>query len=231
MNFVTDFVRHRASFLIVMLLSGVTTVHAEAPYLDPADDEKNLGPPQNSLFWTPVQQVAGYRNMEKVFPTRKINASGSPYPLPYEKVGLSDVLIRHEDTVLTTDEYFTRQNVAGLLVIKNGNIVYERYGLGNTENSKWVSYSVAKSVVSMLVGAAINDGYIKSVDEKITDYLPRLKGSSYDQATIGNVLQMSSGVQWNEDYADPDSDVNSAVWETVGLYEYLRNKPRDSQPG
>ena len=67
-----------------------------------------------------------------------------------------------------------RQSVAGLLVIKNGRIVYERYGLGNDENSRWVSYSVAKSVTSMLIGAAVKDGYIASVDDPVTDYLPRL---------------------------------------------------------
>jgi CubicO group peptidase (beta-lactamase class C family) len=116
-------------------------------------------------------------------------------------------------------------------VIKNGTIVYERYGLGNSEDSLWISFSVAKSVVSMLVGAAIEDGYIASVEEKVTDYLPRLKGSSYEQATIRNILQMASGVQWNEDYADPESDVNSAAWGTLPLYEYLRHKPVDTEPG
>jgi len=216
---------------MIALLGGIPTVYAEAPYLDPADDEKNLGTQLNSLFWTPLQQVAGYRNMEKIFPTRIIRAGDSTYPLPYDKVDLSNVLVQYEDTSLTTDEYFKQQSVAGLLVIKDGNIVYERYGLGNTENSRWVSYSVAKSVVSMLVGAAIRDGYIRDADEKVTDYLPRLKGSSYDQSTIRNVLQMSSGVSWNEDYADPKSDVNSAAWDTLGLYEYLRHMPRDSQPG
>jgi len=231
MKFETGIARHRVSILVVLLLSSVTTVHADAPYIDPASDDDHLGSPGNSLFWTAEQQVAGYRNMAKIFPTRRIDVDDSSYPLPYAKVDLGGVQIQHENGVLTTDEYFRKQNVAGLLVIKDGKIVYERYGLGNTEDSKWVSYSVAKSVVSMLVGAAISDGYIESVDEKVTDYLPRLKGSSYDQATIGNVLQMSSGVQWNEDYADPNSDVNSATWETVGLYEYLRNKPRSAEPG
>jgi len=85
--------------------------------------------------------------------------------------------------------------------------------------------------VSMLFGAAIQDGYIKSVDEKVTDYLPRLKNSVYDQSSIKNLLQMASGVAWNEDYADPDADVNQADWNTLALYEFLRNKPRDAAPG
>lgn len=140
--------------------------------------------------------------------------------------------LRYDGGVMTVNEYFEKQSVAGLLVIKNGKIVYERYGLGNTESSVWGSYSVAKSVTSMLVGAAIRDGYIASVDEKVTDYLPRLKGSSYEQSTIRDILHMSSGVQWDEDYADPESDINSTGWwSTLGSYEYLANMPRDSSPG
>jgi len=204
---------------------------AEAPTIDPADDFRHLGQIDGLLFWTPEQQVAGYRNFDKIFSTRKISAGESPYELPRQIRDLGGVQIRYQDHELTTNEYFLQQNVAGLLVIKNGKIVYERYGLGNSEDSLWVSWSIAKSVSSLLVGAAIGEGYIKSVDEKVTDYLPRLKGSSYDQATIRNILQMSSGVQWNEDYADPESDVNSAAWNTLALYEYLRNKPRDSEPG
>jgi CubicO group peptidase (beta-lactamase class C family) len=83
----------------------------------------------------------------------------------------------------------------------------------------------------MLVGAAIEDGYIKSVDEKVTDYLPRLQGSSYAAATIRNIMQMSSGVLWNEDYADPQSDVATVDWNTLRLFETLGSKPRAAEPG
>lgn len=217
----------------LLLLNNNQTAHADAPTIDPADDIKYLESAKKSpiLFWSPEQQVAGYRNNDKLTPTRKVTASKSPLLLPVEKVDLDNIKIRYDNKVLTTDEYFTRQNVAGLLVIKNGKIVYERYGLGNSKDSLWISFSVSKSVTSMLIGAAIQDGYIKSVDEKVTDYLPRLKGSSYDQATIRNILQMSSGVQWNEDYADRNSDVSTADWATLKLYEYLRGKPRNSKPG
>jgi CubicO group peptidase (beta-lactamase class C family) len=83
----------------------------------------------------------------------------------------------------------------------------------------------------MLVGAAIQDGYIKSVDEKVSDYLPRLKNSSYDDVSIRNLMQMSSGVEWNEDYADPESDINTIRWDTLSIYEQLRNKPRFAAAG
>ena len=204
---------------------------AEAPFLDPAEDTKHFGPPENILFWTPEQQVAGYRNMAKISYTRLIKAGENVLELPEEMVDLGPVMVRTEDAEMTVDDYFVRQNVAGLLVLKDGKIAYERYGLGNDQNSRWISFSVAKSVVSMMVGVAIRDGYIESVDEMATNYLPRLKGSSYDQSTIRSILQMSSGVAWNEDYADPQSDVNSASWSTLALYEYLRHKPREAPPG
>lgn len=204
---------------------------ADAPHINPADDDKYLGSPDNVLFWKPEQQVAGYRNSDKLFLTRPIKTGKSVYALPYASLDLGDVEIELDQASMTVDEYFTRKNVAGLLVIRDGKILYERYGLGNDENSRWISYSVAKSVVSMLIGAAIQDGYIASADEKVTQYLPRLKGSSYDQASIANLLQMASGVQWDEDYADPESDIATAPWGTMELYEFLRNKPRASRPG
>jgi CubicO group peptidase (beta-lactamase class C family) len=222
----------RVAFLSTIVFFVVAPAAlAQAPYIDPVDDEKHLGPVADILFWTPEQQVSGYRNSEKLNSTRKVEAGGTALLLPYAKVDLNDVNIQVGDTEMTVDEYFAKQSVAGLLVIKDGKVLYERYGLGNTEASKWISFSVSKSVVSMLIGAAIKDGYINSVDDKVTDYLPNLKGSSYDQSSIRNVLQMASGVQWNEDYADPESDVATASWNTLDLYEFLRHKPRESEPG
>ncbi len=215
----------------LLVLSGLAFVYAKAPTIDSADDAKHLGPPENFLFWTPEQQVASYRNINMIFPTRAVATGRKTLELPEQLRSLGGVEIQVEGRNLTVDDYFLEQNVAGLLVIKDGKTFYERYGLGNTEDSLWVAFSVAKSVTSMLIGAAIQDGYINSVDEKVTDYLPRLKNSAYDQSTIRNVLQMSSGVEWNEDYADPKSDVNTATWDTLSLYEYLRNRPRETVPG
>ena len=217
--------------LLVSLAVAAGSLEAQAPFVEPEDDPNHFGPPDKILFWTPEQQLAGYRNMDRIFPTRAIVADGTTLVLPETLVDLGDVAIRTEHSSMTVNEYFLRQNVAGLLVIRDGKIAYERYGLGNTRDSRWISFSVTKSIVSMLVGAAIRDGYIDSVDEMVSDYLPRLKGSPYDQSTIRNILQMSSGVEWNEDYADPASDVNSASWQTVALYDYLGQKQRASPPG
>ena len=84
----------------------------------------------------------------------------------------------------------------------------------------------------MLVGAAIRDGFIQSVDEKVTDYLPRLKGSAYDQTRIRDVLQMASGVAWDETYGDSNSDVGSyPSQDVVRMFEYLGAKEQVAEPG
>jgi CubicO group peptidase (beta-lactamase class C family) len=196
-----------------------------------AGDKDNFGKAEDQLFWTFEQKVAGYRNMEKISLARHVPTGDILYPLPRNETNLGGVTFTFADEQWTVDDYVQRQKVAGLIVVKDRSIVYERYELGNTETSRWLSYSVAKSVTSLLVGAALHDGYIESVDEKVTDYLPRLKNSSYDQSSIRNILQMASGVTWNEDYADPASDINMATWNTLELYEYLGNLPRSSPPG
>jgi len=226
----------RKIVILALLLEFIGVAAADAPTIDPADDSKHFGSPEEILFWTPDQQVAGYRNISKFLPTRTIKPGKSVYPLPVELAGLDDLRFAFDGKQLTIDDYLADQSVAGLLVIKNGKIVFERYRLGNTKETVWMSYSVSKSVTSMLVGAAIKDGYIKSVDEKVTDYLPRLKGSVYAQSSIRDLMQMSSGVRWNEDYTDRQSDLNKlnsslTGWYTVNLYEYLRHLPRDAEPG
>lgn len=216
---------------LALVLSTAVISQAKAPFINPVDDAVNLGAPDELLFWPPEQQISSYRNIDKIFPTREILKSDYTLELPYKPQELGQTEFLEGDTSWSVDEYFEKQNVAGLLVIKDGNIVFERYGLGNTKNSRWISWSVAKSVTSMLIGAAIKDGYIKSVDDKVTDYLPLLKDSAYDQSTIRNLLQMASGVEWDETYADKSSDINTAPFDTLGLYEYLRDKPRAGEPG
>jgi CubicO group peptidase (beta-lactamase class C family) len=215
-----------------LLQAGSSVVWADNHGLNSELDIQNLPPPDSSpLFWQGDQQVAGFRNSKLLGPTRKIQAGGKVLDLPLAEVDLGDVTFSAEGITMSVEEYLTKQRVGGLLVVKDGKILYERYGLGNTPETRWISFSVSKSVVAMLYGAAIKDGYIKSVDEKVTDYLPRLKGSVYDQSSIRNLLQMASGVVWNEDYADPKSDVAQAPYATLALYDYLAEKLRDAKPG
>ena len=225
----TRFLKFAIIFIVLSLAAHTAT--ARAPYIDPAEDSKHFGDPEKVLFWTPEQQVAGYRNVHQMWPTRRVAAGPDSREMPVKLRDFDSIPISSESPSMTVDEYFVEQSVAGLLVLHDGNIVYERYGLGNKQDSVWLSFSVAKSVTSMLVGAAIRDGYIESVDEKVTDYLPRLKGSAYDEVSLKDLLQMSSGVAWNEDYADPDSDINQVDWSTLGLYEYMSGKTRAHEVG
>jgi CubicO group peptidase (beta-lactamase class C family) len=103
-------------------------------------------------------------------------------------------------------DYLSLNRVSGLLILKDGKIAFERYELGNNEATRWMSMSVVKSIASTLVGVAIQDGYIKSIDDPVTKYLPTLAGSAYEGVTIRNLLQMASGVKWDETYTNPASD-------------------------
>jgi CubicO group peptidase (beta-lactamase class C family) len=113
----------------------------------------------------------------------------------------------------------------------------ERYGLGRTQNDRWTSFSVGKSVTSTLIGAAIRDGYIKSLASPVTDYLPELNGSAYDGVTIGDLITMRSGVKWNENYSDPKSDVNQFGFRAVEksgedpVEAYMAKLPRAHKSG
>ena len=86
--------------------------------------------------------------------------------------------------------------VVGLIIIRNDSILYEQYREGIGPVTRWINFSVAKSVTSLLYGAALQDGYIKSLDDKVTHYIPDLKGSVYDSVSLRDLLQMSSGVAW-----------------------------------
>jgi CubicO group peptidase (beta-lactamase class C family) len=126
--------------------------------------------------------------------------------------------------------------VSGVLVLKDGKIVLEKYGLGRKPTDRWTSFSVAKSLTSTLVGAAIQDGKIKSINDPVTAYIPELKGSAYEGVTVRQMLMMSSGVKWNEDYTDPNSDVAKAGDKVTEpginpMVSYLRKLPRAHEPG
>ena len=223
--------RMRNTALAIVLASMTLHGHAGAPYVDPATDAEHFGPPTRFLFWSPEQKVAGFRNIASIFATRTIRASDEVLPLPVARRPLRRFTYRVDGAAFNLDDFMDRNHVVGLIAVKDGAIRLERYTAGNDENSLWVSFSVAKSVVSMLVGAAIADGFIASVDEPVTDYLPRLKGSAYDDTSIRDLLQMASGVAWNEDYADPASDVNNMPPNLVDLYRSLSAKERVAAAG
>jgi CubicO group peptidase (beta-lactamase class C family) len=222
--------RSRAAMLIhTVLICGIAVSSA-------AIGSEALPPPTGFLFWTPAQQRIGYRNIEKIFPTRIVKRGSNVFPLISNHSNV-DVNYRFQGSEWRTAKFMKANSVAGLLVIKHGKIVLERYGLAETSRDRWTSFSVGKSVTSTLIGAAIKDGYIKGLDSQVTDYLPRLKGTAYDGVTIRHLLTMTSGAKWNEDYSDPKSDVNQfalSAPEPDGenpIVAYMAKLPREAPPG
>ena len=130
----------------------------------------------------------------------------------------------------------TAQRTAGLVILHEGRIRLERYGLDFGPGGRWTSFSVAKSLTSTLVGAAIRDGRIRRLDDKVSDYIAGLKGSAYDDVSIEQLLTMTSGVRWNEDYSDRESDVarfnrHKAEPGVDTTVSYMRRLPREFPPG
>lgn len=215
---------------ILLILAG-----AAGGFWATADDDmkalvSSMPTDANVLFWNTAQRDAAFRAMDRIPILAKshiIESGDDVYPLP-------------KGTPITigtdVDAYMKAQRTAGLVIVQDGKIRMEKYGLGFTGNGKWTSFSVAKSFTSTLVGAAIKDGYIKSIEDKVSSYIPDLKGSAYDDVTIRQLLTMTSGVKWNEDYADPKSDValfnqHKAKDGMDVTVSYMRTLPREAPAG
>lgn len=184
------------------------------------------------LFWSQDDRRVAFKNMTKIGPTRKIASGDDPYPLGKAPMDFSRVTYLVEGQDYALSDHLEKKSLIGMIVVKDDKILMEHYAPGNDETSVWISFSVTKSVTSMLIGAAIQDGYIESVDEPVVNYLPRLRGTSYEKSTIKNVLNMASGARWNEDYADPNSDVAQAGgFNGLQLVKYLGTLQNDATPG
>jgi len=181
------------------------------------------------LMWSVKQRDAAFRAMDRLpvlAEAREVAPSDQPLPLPAGK----------PLTIPGVEAYMTSQRAAGLVIVQDGKVRFERYGLDFGPTGRWTSFSVAKSFTSTLVGAAIKDGAIRSLDDKVSQYIPDLKGSAYDDVSVAQLLTMSSGVRWNEDYEDPRSDVamfNNAEPEKGmdATVSYMRRLPRAHPPG
>ena len=157
---------------------------------------------------TPENQAATFRNQDKVWPVRVIRRGGAVRPLPAHALSLEDLTFTSGEARLTPGDFMARNRTAGLLILKNGEVALECYGMGNGPESRWTSMSTAKSITSTLVGAALHDGAIASLDDPCDLYLPQMLGSAYEGVTLRNLMRMSSGVAWREDNdANGRSDV------------------------
>lgn len=178
------------------------------------------------------RRVENFRSMHEIFPARIVPPGDDIWAFGEEPRGLPETYTfdgQQRSLATFLDDTVT----TGLLVVRGDAIAHEEYRLGGTGTSPFTSFSIAKSVVSALIGIALEEGHIRSIDDPIVDYVPALAGSAYDGVTIEDALTMSSGVAFDEDYANPLSDVNRLVL-TLGfgnLIDVLAGLDRARAPG
>ena len=175
-------------------------------------------------------------NMNKLFTTSEpIQPSSKAKPLPKSDKPFSlPSTFYFEDKDQDLNAALKHFKTDGLLIIKEGEVVYEEYFNGNSQTTRHISWSVAKSFLSSLIGIAVNDGLIDDINDPITKYLPDFKNTGYDGVTIKNILQMSSGVLFNEDYADPNSDINKfgvAIARGTSFRDFAKTLTKDKEQG
>jgi CubicO group peptidase (beta-lactamase class C family) len=189
---------------------------------------------EDFLLWPPCLQSYGFRSVDKLFATRPIRRGATPRELVR---GLAyDAPFVSGGKTLAIADLMNKNNVTGLIATAGNQVVLERYGLGLQAHERWSTMSTVKSMTAILVGAAIADGAIASLDDAVVDHLPAMRGSGYDGVTIRHLLTMSSGVRWIEDYADRGSDVNRysrSLAEKVpgGVLRLMASLPRAHPPG
>jgi CubicO group peptidase (beta-lactamase class C family) len=184
----------------------------------------------------PDIQVNTFRNIDRLFPTRTVHRGETTRILPVSDQPFREFSYSVDGQTYDLYDVLSLNRVSGILIIKDGEILFEKYLLGNDEHTRWMSMSVVKSMTATLIGAAIQDGYIASIDDPIVNYLPRFKGTAYDGVTVKNLLQMTSGVAWNETYTDPASDRRRMLEAQIGqqpgaILDLMASLPRAAEPG
>lgn len=192
----------------------------------------------NVLETTAENQPATFRNMDRLGPVRPIRRGGSVLPLPAHAAPLdASMTYAFGGATGTIADYMARRRTSGLLILKDGRIALESYGLGNDAASHWTSFSTAKSMTATLAGAALHEGAIESLDDPTERYVPALAGSAYEGVSVRNVLRMCSGVAWNEQYsATGDNDiarlgVAMAQNDPAAMMDLMRTRPRAHPQG
>lgn len=163
---------------------------------------KTIGEKMESLlFWSVDEKQRRFPHMQDLFPSIRVETGSDVYPLLNGKV----IDLKISGSSIGT--YFKENNIGGVIVLKDGKVRFEKYGTGVDENTVWTSFSVGKSITSMLLGVALKDGFIKDLDDPLAKYISELKNDDYGNVTVRQLLTMTSGIGWNEDYEDHNSDV------------------------
>jgi CubicO group peptidase (beta-lactamase class C family) len=184
----------------------------------------------------PGVEVVTFEHSDTLFPVNRVLRKGAVRPIPQASTQLKDVHFQSGGAEFDLFDYLADNRVAGLLILKDGKVVMEDYELGAGPETRWTSFSVAKSVASALVGAALQQGLISSLDDPLTRYVPQVKGGAYDRVSVRNLLQMASGVEWDETYTDPHSDRRKLLdiqleQKRGSIVAYMNARSRAGAPG
>ncbi|MGY2237080.1 serine hydrolase domain-containing protein [Pseudomonas gingeri] len=217
-----------ASISLALMLALSGTVHAES--VNRAANTRDF---VGKLF-TGVEQYSNFYRMEALFPSELVQKSSQSVEWPSGPVVELPKEYSFEGRRHLTGNLLKDTDTSALLVIKNGQIRYEQYWLTGGKQQHWTSMSVAKSFVSALYGIAVAEGTIHSIEDPASKYLQALKGSAYDGVSLKDILQMSSGVRWDEDYSNPNSDVarlGGVMASGSSLLNFVRTLKNERQPG
>jgi CubicO group peptidase (beta-lactamase class C family) len=184
----------------------------------------------------PATQLRLFRDPHWVFATRKIPRGKHVFALARASRQLTDLPVRANGTEYDLADYVSRNRVVGLLILKQGRIVLEHYEADIDASSRWISMSMAKSISTTLVGAAIQDGFIGSVEDSLTRYLPQLADGGYAGVSIRHLLQMTSGVRWDDTHTDPASERRRMLELQIAqqpdaILRFVAKQPRVAEPG
>jgi CubicO group peptidase (beta-lactamase class C family) len=220
----------RPDLVAVALVVAVAAAEAQqaAPVREPASKAAAI------LTWPAAQREQYIAALDSFFLTRTVKAGPRPHVLDRGRPLAAFAAGGQRASDL--DRFMTEQRVRGVLVLQDGRVRLERFTPPHSATTRWNSFSIAKSITSTLVGAAMKDGYIKSLDDPVTRYIRTLRGSAYDEVTVRQLLTMTSGVKWTEDYTDVNSDVARmyALAPDPGFdmtVSYVRKLPREAPAG
>ena len=167
-----------------------------------------------STYYDMPLLVGSHSHLDEVFEARLIHRA--PTPSRLFRVAEPAIAWKFEDRELTLDDYLARNPATGLLIARGNTILVERYQYGRTDRHRFTSWSMAKTVTAMLIGIALAEGRIRSVDDLAAVYVPALSGTEYGRTSLRHLLQMSSGVRFTENYSGND-DVMRLVFDTFQL--------------
>lgn len=229
----------RYAFLASLLLVPAGILAYPAPAPDPSLPKSEVPPAVQQMrrsMLDPEINALTFHNMDEIFTIRTVARAGAVWPLPRGDREL-DFKYQHGGQEYTPQQFLERTYTNALLIMKEGRIVSEIYRNNTNEATRFIGWSMTKSIVSLLVGCALQEGRIESIDDPITRYLPELKGGAYDGATIKNILQMRSGADYEEryDFGNPGTAARNheqaLVANVVRFADAARTIKRKHPPG